>query len=93
MLGTWGRQGDDIGQIGVGVIVPPEQWQGIEQLDDERRVRCAIPGDVFRYWIIGTWRRGMQYPVAPTAENWQRDLEVLASDLNNPVVMEVAVAR
>jgi len=33
---------------------------------------------VTKYWLVGDWRRGRQYPIAPTAENWRRELRALA---------------
>jgi Domain of unknown function (DUF4861) len=84
VMGTWGRQGDDIGLIGLGVIVPPDQADEFVELPEERRVRCALVDGGLRYWIIGGWRRGMQFPISPTHENWQGTLTELADGLHNP---------
>ncbi len=84
LLGTWGRQGDDIGQIGLAVIVHPSAAKEVLDLPAERRLICRpyYQQDWKRYhlqyWILGAWRRGMQYPIAPTPENWQRSAEALA---------------
>jgi hypothetical protein len=59
----------------------------------ERRIRCRTSdrcrptGDgKLHYWIIGDWRRGRQYPVAPTVDNWNRQLhdlgQLLLDDVN-----------
>jgi len=84
VLGTWGYQGDDIGHIGLGVIVPPAQAVEILELPEERRIKCSLEKGELRYWILGEWRRGMQYPVAPTLDNWRRVLAQLADRLHNP---------
>ncbi len=73
-MGTWGRQGDDIGEIGLAVIVPASQAKSVVQLPGEERIKCSLrkrPFYDFHYWIVGTWRRGMQYPIAPDAKTWQ----------------------
>lgn len=77
-MGTWGRQGDDIGEIGLAVMVPPGLVQGLVDLPDEQRLKCSLldlQSYNFRYWIIGTWRRGMQYPIAPDASTWESMLK------------------
>jgi hypothetical protein len=79
LIGAWGRQGDDIGEIGLAVIALPEQVDEIVAFPDERRMICTPRArEPFKYWILGGWRRGMQYPIAPTVENWQRTVEELA---------------
>ena len=94
ILADWGYHGDDIGEIGLAVAVPPSQSVGVERVEGETRLRCA-PGEgaaQLRYWILGGWRRGMQYPVAPTAENWAEEAEGLAH-LLAPITVEVSDAR
>ena len=92
LIGTWGRQGDDIGEIGLGVIIPPSQIDRVEGLGDERRVIANPVVDApydFRYWILGGWRRGMQNPIAPTVANWQRRVEDLAKERLGEVIVRV----
>ena len=84
VIGLWGRQGDDIGEIGMGLIAPPDQIVDVVDAGHERRFRCQTEDQVLRYWIIGEWRRGMQYPVAPSLANWRRTLSELAPLLNEP---------
>ncbi len=88
MLSVWGRQGDDIGDIGLAVLYPPAAAEKTLCLQEETRVLCAprypdgdADGAHFRYWILGAWRRGMQYPVAPTAEDWYREARERAAFL------------
>ena len=52
----------------------------------ERRVRCRTEGNGnLRYWLIGDWRRGRPYPIAPTVDNWRRELQELAGLLLSDV--------
>ena len=78
-FGTWGWQEDAIGEIGMGVIVAPEVVKDVRTINNERHIRCRPSSDGrLRYWVIGDWRRGREYPVAPTANAWRRDLQRLA---------------
>ncbi|HSW47427.1 MAG TPA: DUF4861 family protein [Phycisphaerae bacterium] len=90
-LGAWGFQEPAIDEIGMAVIVPPEQIVAFNEDENERRVRCRTSDDHrLRYWIVGDWRRGRQHPIAPTIDNWRRETRELAGLLNNPpaVVLE-----
>ena len=90
-MGTWGKQGDDIGEIGMAVIInDPEHAKKPVELGHEQKLKTGVhrryedpseAGYHLRYWIVGTWQRGMQYPVAPTVENWERMVEELGEDL------------
>ena len=77
-LGVWGRQGDEIGEIGLAVTTAQKQIE-VKALPDERHLVCAPDGQHFRYWILGGWRRGMQYPTSYGPQNWQRDVGTWAS--------------
>lgn len=92
-IGTWGRQGPDIGEIGLGVICEASSVARVVDLETERRIQCRADGDTFRYWIVGTWRRGMQFPIAPTVDNWRRTLAELATELNHLPEIRVEQAR
>ncbi|MBN1492388.1 MAG: DUF4861 family protein [Phycisphaerae bacterium] len=88
-FGSWGYQQAVIGEIGMGLIVAPGVIVDEIDLPEERRVRCRTAADgTLRYWVIGDWRCGRQYPVAPTIDNWSRELRVLADQL----LREVPVA-
>jgi len=83
LLGTWGRQGDDIGHIGLALLLPPDGAVEVLDLPHEKRFLAeprprAHRNYDFNYWILGGWRRGMQYPIAPGIENWRREVESLA---------------
>lgn len=89
-LGVWGFQQIAIDEIGLALIVPPERWLDVAEVDipkepGERRIRCSAGTDSeLRYWIIGDWRRGRQHPIAPTIENWRREVTDLAKRLHHP---------
>ncbi len=83
VLGQWGWQEEGIGDIGLAVIVPPARISRMERVPGETRVLCALENQELRYWIAGDWRRGRQYPIAPTAANWQWELKRLANDLHH----------
>lgn len=86
LIGAWGYQEEVIGDIGMGLIVPPDLRVETIDLKAERQLRCRLDADsTLRYWIIGDWRRGRQHPVAPTIDNWQRELSELADLLHQPV--------
>ena len=92
-LGVWGFQEAAIDEIGMSVIVPPEQLVGFIDANDDRQARCKTTDDGrLRYWIVGDWRRGRQHPVAPTIDNWHQEMKELAALLHHPprVVLEQA---
>ncbi len=88
-LGVWGFQEYRIDEIGMGLIVPPAALTDLRELRTERRLLCRADEGRLRYWIIGDWRRGRQYPVAPTIDNWRRELTALAGLLNNEVKVAI----
>jgi len=72
------------------VVDAANSAQAVVALSEERRIRCGMTerGEM-RYWIIGDWRRGRQHPIAPTVENWRREVEALASGLRQKVSIQV----
>lgn len=82
-LGAWGYQGEDIGEIGVAVIVPSDRLLENEDRAEERRLWCATEDNRLRYWILGDWRRGRQYPIGPTIDNWSWEIRTLAETLQH----------
>jgi hypothetical protein len=81
ILADYGYQEFRIGDIALALIVPPDRMNEVVDLEDERRLLCAAPDNEIRYWILGDWRRGRQYPVSPTIENWRFEVEALAKTL------------
>jgi hypothetical protein len=92
-FGTWGYQDDTIGDIGMGLIVPPRLVRRVIQLPDERHLLCDAPNGSFRFWIVGDWRRGRRFPVAPTIDNWRRELEGLADQLHHDMQVSLHSAE
>jgi len=88
-LGAWGWQDDKIGEVGLGLIVPPEALKDVLEEPDHRQMRCAGDDGSLRYWIVGQWRRGRRFPVAPTITNWRGELESLAGQLHDPARVAV----
>jgi hypothetical protein len=78
VLGTWGVQEEAIGEIGLGVLVPPTQIERLVELDDEWRVLCRPEAGRLKYRIIGDWRKGRRFDVAPGAGDWRRELVEMA---------------
>ncbi len=94
VMADWGWHGDEIGEIGVGVVVPPAQVRSVVRNASEARLVCA-PADghtQLRYWILGDWRRGMQYPVSPGPDEWLAQLETLAHALNTSPDIHIGAA-
>lgn len=84
VLGQWGWQEEGIGEIGLAVVVPPDQIDRMERASGETRVLCKLKDEGLHYWIEGDWRRGRQLPIAPTIKNWQWETNRLANDLHHP---------
>ncbi len=82
-VGSWGWQEDKIGEIGMGVMVPPDRLKDVVDLADQRRFHCTGADGALRYWIIGDWRRGRRFPVGRTIANWQAELKELAAGLHS----------
>ncbi|MDM8005283.1 MAG: DUF4861 family protein [Phycisphaerae bacterium] len=89
ILGSWGWQEEVIGDIGMAIMIDSaNRAEDIVDLPEERRIRCHLTdkGEL-RYWIIGDWCRGRQHPIAPTVENWQREVEALAAEFRQSVTI------
>lgn len=92
-LGAWGRQNPTVGQVGLGVIVPPKKLQGLHAAPHERRLRCDFSAGRLTYWIVGDWRRGRRFPIAPTIDNWRRELTDLSRQLQGDVRLDLGPAE
>jgi hypothetical protein len=54
--------------------------------DNERHVVLqADSNGELTYYIVGDWRRGRTFPVAPTVTDWENEMKALATRLHNPV--------
>lgn len=92
--GSWGYQEAVIDEIGMGLMATPTDFAGLEDLEAERRIKLRTDenGRV-RFWLIGDWRRGRQHPIAPTIDNWQKELTALAAKLYRNVKVEIGSAE
>jgi hypothetical protein len=89
-MGSWGFQEDVIGEIGLALITRPSRIQDVTSLPAEHRLICETNAQgQLKYWVIGDWRRGRDYPVAPTASDWQRSVRLLAERLVDDVQVRV----
>jgi hypothetical protein len=90
LAGSWGYQQEVIGDIGMAIIASPAQIIDFTEEPMEHRVRCRpTSGQSLRYWIIGDWRRGRQHPIAPTIDNWRKETQALASQLNSELKVRI----
>lgn len=92
-LGTWGWQDDVIGEIGMGLIFPPDRFKDVVKVVDEQRLLLKPDDGKLRYWIIGDWRRGRPSPVAPTVDDWRKELTSLAGRLQRKVSIVVGASE
>ncbi len=98
-FGTWGYQLPEIGEIGMAILFDPAAAKGLIELPEQRNIRLAataVSGAArasARYWLIGDWRRGRQYPVAPTVQNWRGEVSSLAHALVHDVRVTVGSAE
>jgi hypothetical protein len=102
---VWGWQTHEIGDIGMGIIAPPAAFRRMIEtpteyhslLEPSRNPDTAAraetdPGAV-RYWLIGDWRRGRRFPIAPTIDNWNRELAALSQLLLHDVRVSLGQAE
>ncbi|UCD27708.1 MAG: DUF4861 family protein [Planctomycetota bacterium] len=90
-FGSWGWQEAVIDEIGMGLMVSPQVVTDIIDDPDQRRIKCSTTGSgKLRYWLIGDWRRGRQHPIAPTVENWRKELQTMAGLLLQQPIIEIA---
>ncbi len=94
ILGSWGRQEPAIGDVGLAIVTDPRGVVDLLELAEERQIQCRLDehGEL-RYWILGDWRRGRTYPVAPTVQNWRQEVDRLATRLLHDVRVEVGTAE
>jgi len=88
-FGAWGWQEDAIGDIGLAVLLPATPVGELVDLKEERRVRCQVQNAKLRYWILGDWQRGRQFPVAPEAHGFEAEVGKLASLLQKEVTVSL----
>ena len=94
IIATWGHQEDKllIGDIGIGLIVNPDNLTDIIDLKQQRNLLCQTSDNNIRYWIVGNWREARRFPVAPTIDNWKKELRQLSKLLLNEVDTTVSIS-
>jgi hypothetical protein len=91
VLTTWGGGYEGAGDIGLAVMVRPEEAAGFADGELDRFVKLrAASGETRTHWIYGDWRKGFPNPSAPTARDWALRVEDLALQLRTPVVVRIA---
>jgi hypothetical protein len=88
-FGAWGWQNDAIGDIGLAVVLPATPLGELADLPEERRVPCQVQNGKMRYWILGDWQRGRQFPVAPEVHGFEAEVGNLASLLHREVTVSL----
>jgi hypothetical protein len=84
-FGSWGRQNNIVQEIGQGAVFPMNR-ASLRTTDNERHVVLqADSNGELTYYIVGDWRRGRTFPVAPTVTDWENEMKALATRLHNPV--------
>ncbi len=95
-FGSWGRQNPKVQEIGMAAVFPRSVLVGFAEGRAERWVKLrAAPDQPSQFYVVGDWRRGRTFPVAPAAVNWEREIAGLARRLHSPIAwkLEKAVRR
>jgi hypothetical protein len=82
-FGSWGRQSNAVQEIGQSAVF--RKGAAVLKLDAKQRevAFTAPPGETSTYYLVGDWRRGRMFPVAPTVANWQSETRALAARLHS----------
>ena len=93
-FGSWGRQNPRVQEIGMASVFPRSALAGFAEGRAERWVKLrATPDHPAQFYIVGDWRRGRTFPVAPTAANWEKEIADLARRLRSPAVWKLERAE
>ena len=84
-FGSWGRQNNTVQEIGQAAIF--RERAAVRKQDAKQHdIEFAVPpGETSTYYLVGDWRRGRMFPVAPTVANWQNETRALAARLHSPL--------
>jgi len=88
-LTTFGKGAGKAGPIGLAAIFSPADASGVEEASLDRSVKLSgRPGRKLVYWVAGAWSRGVTATDAPSAKEWERRVDDLATRLLVPVRVE-----
>jgi hypothetical protein len=84
-FGSWGRQNHIVQEIGQGAVFPMDM-ASLRSTGNERHVVLkTVSNKELTYYIVGDWRRGRTFPVAPIVTDWENEMKALATRLHTPV--------
>jgi hypothetical protein len=84
-FGSWGRQNNTVQEIGQAAIFRKGSAGMKEEENQHEVMLTAAPAETLTYYLIGDWRRGRMFPVAPTFDNWEIEVRALAERLRSPL--------
>src|SRR6185312_8317650 len=84
-FGSWGRQNNIVQEIGQAAVFPMAM-ASLRTTDKERHVVLpSAPNKDVTYYLVGDWRRGRTFPIAPIVTDWENEVKALAARLHAPV--------
>jgi hypothetical protein len=85
ILANWGEQMPEIGEIGQGILYPPQRFVTYRRLELEDQVLLQIkPGEPLTYNIQCAWQRGMRFDRSPGPREWLTKLRQTAANPARP---------
>jgi len=92
-FGSWGRQNNVVQEIGQAAIFRKRAAVLKQEPNQRQLVFTAAPGETSTFYLIGDWRRGRMFPVAPTVANWENEMRTLAARLHSPLRTRIGRAE
>ncbi len=88
VLTAWGQQDPAIGEIGLALILPPNQAKGLKTVDDSHEIKLALPDDGrTRFFVSAEWIKAQadqRRVVSRTAPTWRKEVRRLAERALHP---------
>jgi hypothetical protein len=79
VMAVRGFQSSNVGTIGMGIVYPPARFLRVGDSPGVNQVVLSIERGVpLTYHVQGDWVRGRRFPVAPSHEDWVKELRALA---------------
>lgn len=79
---SWSRENNVIQEVGRAAIFAP----GSSSVHDGA---LTLRGSHPRYIVVGDWRLGRTFPVAPGSADWEKEVRALADRLRHPLPVQV----